>query len=373
MRNMALEVYLCKWEFTAKYHLTASDIESMSLPELLSMASPADKKAFEEQWLGYTESYGHEELREEIAKTYDTAKAVNILCFAGAAEGLYAAMRVLLNQDDHALVVVPNYQSSETVPLDICEVTGVPLNENENWSLDIDQVKSLLKSNTKLISINFPNNPTGTVLQKDCYQDLINLCRERGIYLFNDEVYRLVERDDSIRIPQVADVYEKGLSLNVMSKAYGLPGLRVGWIMTKDLKVLQKLERYKHYLSICNPAPSEQLAIIALKARDRILKRNRSLVNSNAEKVVNFFNEFPDLFEWQRSDGSCVGYPRYKGPGDTNQFCENLVDKTGVLLLPPKIYHSELMETPQDRFRIGFGRKNIEKGLAVFRNYLRHR
>ena len=96
-------------------------------------------------------------------------------------------------------------------------------------------------------------------------------------------------------------------------------------------------------------------------------------MNSNAEKVVNFFNEFPDLFEWQRSDGSCVGYPRYKGPGDTNQFCEDLVEKTGVLLLPPKIYHSELMKTPQDRFRIGFGRKNIEQGLEVFRNYLLRR
>ena len=162
-----------------------------------------------------------------------------------------------------------------------------------------------------------------------------------------------------------------GLSLNVMSKAYGLPGLRIGWIMTRDRAVLEKMEKYKHYLTICNSAPSEHLALIALKSRDRILERNRALVNENAGKLETFFAEFPDLFEWQRPDGGCVGYPRYKGSGSTDAFCENLVEKSGVLLLPPKIYHSELMPTPQDRFRIGFGRKGIDEGLAAFRAYLR--
>jgi aspartate/methionine/tyrosine aminotransferase len=370
MRDFALERYFSKWEFTAKYHMTASDIESMSLSELLSMATPEDRKAFADQWLGYTETYGHPELREEIAKTYETATPSHILCFAGAEEGVYTAMRVLLTKEDHAIVVVPNYQAAETIPLDICEVSGVPLNENDNWSLDIDQVKSQLKRNTKLISINFPNNPTGAVLDKNRFEDLIRLCREKGIYLFSDEVYRLVERDASIRLPQVGDVYEKGLSLNVMSKAYGFSGLRIGWIMTKDSECLQKMERYKHYLSICNAAPSERLAIIALKARHRILRRNQALVNHNADTLGIFFNDFSDLFEWQRPDGGCVGFPRYKGPKNTDQFCEDLVRQTGILLLPPKIYHSELIKTPQDRFRIGFGRKNIDEGLAVFRDYL---
>lgn len=370
MRDFELERYFSKWEFKAEFHMTASDIESMPLSELLSLASPEDREAFNRQWLGYTETYGHPELREEIAKTYKTAEPSNILCFAGAEEGVYTAMRVLLNRDDHAIVFVPNYQAAETIPLEICEVSGVPLDENDNWSLDIDRVQQQIRPNTKLISINFPNNPTGAVLGKDRFRALISLCRKEGIYLFSDEVYRLVERDPSIRLPQVSDVYEKGLSLNVMSKAYGLSGLRVGWIMTKDMDLLQKMERYKHYLSICNSATSERLAIIALKARDKILHRNRALVNGNAIQLGSFFNEFQDRFEWYRPDGGCVGFPRYKGPGDTNQFCEDLVNRTGVLLLPPKIYKSHLLETPQDRFRIGFGRKKIEKGLSVFRNYL---
>jgi len=146
--------------------------------------------------------------------------------------------------------------------------------------------------------------------------------------------------------------------------------LRIGWIACQDTELLQKMERYKHYLSICNSAPSEQLAIIALKARDQILQRNRTLVHGNADKLTTFFDEFPNLFEWQPSDGSCIGFPRYTGPGTTDEFCEKLVEQSGVLLLPPKVYKSELLPAPQDRFRIGFGRRNIDEGLNVFRDYL---
>jgi aspartate/methionine/tyrosine aminotransferase len=292
------------------------------------------------------------------------------LCFAGAEEGVYVAMQVLLTAEDHAIVIVPNYQAAETLPLSICEVSGVPLNPMDNWALDVDQIKQALRPNTKLISINFPNNPTGAILSRDRYDGLIDLCRERGIYLFSDEVYRLLERKDDLRLPQAADVYERALSLNVMSKAYGLPGLRIGWIMSRDTEVLQRMERYKHYLSICNSAPSEHLALIALKAKEIILARNRTLIGDNLKKLTAFFNDFPNSFDWKEPDGGCVGYPRYTGPMDTNIFCESLVRETGVLLLPPVVYRSELIETPKDRFRIGYGRKNIEQGVSVFRDYL---
>ena len=202
MRDFALERFFSKWEFAAKYNMAASDIESMSLADLLAQASPGDRAAFDRHWLGYTETYGHPELREEIAKTYDAAEPSDILCFAGAEEGIYTAMRVLLGKGDHAIVVVPNYQAAETIPLDVCEVSGVPLDENDNWSLDIDRVARLVKPNTKLISINFPNNPTGAIIAKDSFQALVSLCRENGIYLFSDEVYRLVEREPSIRLPR---------------------------------------------------------------------------------------------------------------------------------------------------------------------------
>lgn len=370
MRNFELEIHFSKWEFKAKYHMTASDVESMSLADLMSMATPEEKNDFENQWLGYTETWGAVDLRQRIAATYDTMTYKNILCFCGAEEGLYAAMRVLLSKDDHAIVVVPNYQAAETLPLEICKVTGVQLQENNNWRLDIDDVAKAIRPDTKLVSINFPNNPTGATMSADELSALVSLCRKHNIYLFSDEVYRLLELDGNKRMIQVADVYEKGLSLNVLSKAYGFPGIRIGWIASQDTELLLRLERYKHFLSICNPRPSEILAMIVLRNREQILEKNRSLLRENLSELEQFFADYPDLFEWSAPDGGCIAYPRYKGKGTVEEFCETLVEDQGVLLLPASIYRSELMETPTDRFRIGFGRRNIETGLSVLREFL---
>jgi aspartate/methionine/tyrosine aminotransferase len=130
------------------------------------------------------------------------------------------------------------------------------------------------------------------------------------------------------------------------------------------------MERYKHYLTICNSAPSERLAIIALRAKETILARNRNLVRNNLKQLEKFFGEFSDLFEWYRPAGGCVAFPKYLGSGSADQFCEDLVAKSGVLLLPPRIFRSELLDTPDNRFRIGYGRRTIGEGLDAFRSYL---
>lgn len=370
MRNFELETYFSKWEFTAKHHMTASDVESMTVAALFDLARVPEADRLENLWLGYTETWGAPDLRTAVAATYDRLQAEDILCFAGAEEGVYAAMRVLLSRDDHAIVVVPNYQAAETIPLGICGVTGVPLDPENDWRLDLEDIRRAIRPNTKLISVNFPNNPTGAVMPGQDYDALIALCREHDLYLFNDEVYRLLELDESKRLPQAADAYEKGLSLGVMSKAYGLPGLRIGWIACQDRDLLLKLERYKHYLSICNSAPSERLAVIALSVRHKILERNCALLRGNIDQLDRFFADYPDLFEWRHPDGGCIAYPRYRGSGNVEAFCTALIEESGVLLLPASIYRSELLEAPNDRFRIGFGRANIETGLSAFRDFL---
>ena len=370
MRNFALEVFFSKWEFAARHHLTASDAQSMTLSELLALASPADRARFDALHLGYTKTFGSPTLLAEIVGTYDAITDEQLLCFAGAEEGIYVAMRVLLTADDHAIVITPNYQATETIPLSICAVTGVPLDEANGWALDINAVRAALRPNTRLISINFPNNPTGAIPPRATFDALVELCAKRGIWLFSDEVYRLIERDPLARLPQVADVYERGISLGVMSKAYGLPGLRIGWLACQDRAFLEACERYKHYLSICSSAPSELLAEIALKARDTILARNRGIVQHNTGLLDAFFTDFPDLFDWHPSDGGCVAFVRYKGSDGVETFTERLVEESGVLLLPSSIYHSELGPVPQDRFRIGFGRTGMEQGLAAFREWL---
>ena len=368
--DFKLETFFSRWEFTARYHMCASDMESISVRELLEMARGDELRLWDELRLGYTETFGAPALRTAIAETYDNIGDADVLTFAGAEEGIFAAMQVLLTPDDHAIVITPNYQAAETVPASLCEVDGVALDPDNNWELDVGRISAALRPNTKVISLNFPHNPTSKVIDRATFDAIVDLARERGIYVFSDEVYRLLERNDAIRLPQIADIYEKGLSLNVMSKAYGLPGLRIGWIATRDRDVLNAMERAKHYLSICNSGPSEVLALIALGARDRLLARNHELIAENLEHMNAFFADFPQLFDWQLPDGGCIAYPRYKGSDGVEQFCRTLVEEAGVLLLPASVYQSELTETPTDRFRIGYGRANTAEGLDTMRRHL---
>ncbi|KAA3632758.1 MAG: pyridoxal phosphate-dependent aminotransferase [Proteobacteria bacterium] len=363
--DFRLETHFSKWEFKARYHMTASDAESVSLRDLLAMARPEEKEEFEAMSLGYTETFGAPDLRESIASTYAHRNASEILCFAGASEGIFAANMVILDRDSHAIVVTPNYQSHETLPAAICEATGVPLDPDDGWSLDIDRVAEAIKPNTRLVTINFPHNPTGAILPLDRYHALIDLCRKHGIYILHDEIFNGLGPTGTRHLPYVADLYERGLSLNVMSKSFGLPGLRIGWIACTDTGILSRMERLKHYLSICNSGPSERLAKIALRNRSRLLARNCAIVDENLPKWNAFFERHLELFDWYRPDGSCMAFPRYKGPDGVEAFTRALVEDSGVLLLPSTIYRSELGETPKDRFRLGFGRKGLDEGLAA--------
>jgi aspartate/methionine/tyrosine aminotransferase len=369
--DFRLETYFSQWEFEASHHMTASDAQTISLCDLLLLAEPEEREAWDNLTLGYTETWGSPALRRAVAGTYAGLAPEDILCFAGAEEGLYCAMLALLGPDDHAIVTVPNYQSMETVPVSICDsVSGVALRAESGWALDLDDMRAALRPNTRLIAVNFPNNPTGAVASRETFDGLVALCAERGIHLFNDEVYRGLERESARQLPQVAEVYEKGVSLHVMSKAYGLPGLRIGWIASRDRALLARMERMKHYLSICNSAPSEVLARIALKARDHILRTNRDLCVNNLDHLGRFFSDYPDLYDWSEPDGGCVGLALYKGRDGVEEHCRSLIEQSGVLLLPSTLFQSGLQPVPQNRFRVGFGRKDIEIGLKAWRNHL---
>ncbi|MFJ9608095.1 aminotransferase class I/II-fold pyridoxal phosphate-dependent enzyme [Kitasatospora sp. NPDC101176] len=371
--DFRLETHFSRWEFTARHHLTASDAQTMTMAELLALAGPEDREAWDTLALGYTETFGDPGLRRAIAGTYEQVDADDVICFGGAQEGLNLAMQVLLEPGDHAVVLTPNYQSAETIPLSLCEVTGVALDAARDWALDLDAVEAALRPNTRVVSVNFPNNPTGKVIDAADFTRLAQLCEEHGIRLFSDEVYRGLERDRARALPQAADLSERALSLNVTSKALGLPGLRIGWIACRDAELRSRLERAKHYTTICNSAPSEVLARIALNNRERILERNRAIIAENVPQFDAFFAEFADLFEWRAPDGGCVAYPRYLGADGVEEFCTALVEQAGVLLLPAGIFRSELTPTPVDRFRIGLGRRDPAPALAAFADWLRKR
>ncbi|HEX9895113.1 MAG TPA: aminotransferase class I/II-fold pyridoxal phosphate-dependent enzyme, partial [Gemmatimonadales bacterium] len=184
--DFRLERYFSRWEFSARYNLAGSDAETLTVAELLALGDESDRRALLDLRLGYSETYGSPALRQAIAATYDRWEPEQVLCFVGAEEGIFCAMHALLQPGDHAIVAVPNYQSTEEIPLSICEVTGVPLREATQWSMDPDEVKAALRPNTRLIAINFPNNPTGKVIAPEILQALVELAAERDLYLLSD-------------------------------------------------------------------------------------------------------------------------------------------------------------------------------------------
>src|SRR5215218_677602 len=366
--DFRLEVYLGKWEFAARYHLTASDAQTLSVAEVLGAEGLEELAALP---LGYTPTWGSDALREAIAATYDAVDPDDVLVFAGAEEAMFWAMQELVGPGGHAVVTVPNYQSMESVPLATgAAVSGLSLRPEDGWALDLDALRALLRPETRLVAVNFPNNPTGALPDPDAWAALVALCEERGIRLFSDEVYRGLEPDGTEPLRQAADASPTALSLGVMSKAYGLPGLRIGWLACRDRAVLERLETRKHYTSICNPAPSELIAARALRRGAEIIARNRAIIARNLPVFDAFFAEHADLFEWEHPRGGCVCFPRYRGADGVEAFCHDLLEQAGVVLLPASIYASDLGDVPPDRFRIGVGRADPEPALEAFGAFL---
>lgn len=362
--------YLSRLEHAVRFPLSSSYPESMSIDTLFELAGKEYRAPFMQTMLDYPPLRGTPELLEAIGATYRHITAQDIISFAGADEAIYASFQMLLNAGDHAVVITPNYQSLESVPLSRCEVTGVALDENNDWALDTQKVRDALRPNTKVLVINFPHNPTGALITRTQLDELVAMCRERGIWIFSDEVYRLTEFDPADRLPQLADIYERGISLNVTSKAYGLPGLRIGWVACQDKTWMQDLERMKQYLSICNSVPGEFLTTVALNARAPILDRVMQRSRNQRATLIAFLAKYPHLFQLSVPKAGVLAFPRYTGVEGAEAFATQLVEEAGVMVIPSVAYASELTPVSPDFLRMGFGRENLEQALAEMGKWL---
>ena len=359
-----LERYFAQYEFNVKYVLCASDCESFSIQDLLAF-EPDAADNFHQHWLGYTESQGSPSLQREICNLYDTIEPKQVLVHTGAEEAIFLFMHAILGAADHIIVHWPCYQSLFEVARSIgCQVTLWKAREENGWSLDLDELQQHIRPNTKAVIINTPHNPTGYLMPSDEFQEIARICRDKGIILFSDEVYRESEYHREDRLPAACDLGAHTVSLGVMSKTYGLAGLRIGWIATQNADVYDRMAALKDYTTICNSAPSEFLAELALRHREKLVARNMGIITSNLALLDQFLARYPDRFAWQRPQAGSIGFPRLIGE-DINEFCKGLVEKAGVLLLPGTLY-----EDQGNHFRIGFGRKNFPDALTHFEDYL---
>jgi aspartate/methionine/tyrosine aminotransferase len=359
-----IERYFAPREFTATYMLSGSDCESMSVRELLELV-PGSAEQLHDQWLGYTEVQGSPSLRRAISKLYETLGPDDILVHTGAGEVIFTFMNAALSPGDHIIVHYPCYQSlfqlAETIG---CEVTRWVARPENGWALDLDFLADHIRPDTRAVVINTPHNPTGYLMAGDDLAAIVEILSRHGTLLFSDEVYRGLEHDPADRLPAACDLYENATSVGVLSKTYGLPGLRIGWLATRDADLRARAVAIKDYTTLCNSAPSEILAEVALQALDRIVVRNLAIARSNLPLLDEFFARRCDLFSWVPPRAGAIGFPRLSA-GDVETFCDEVLEGCGVLLLPGTVY-----DPGSDHFRVGFGRRNMPEALSQLERYL---
>jgi aspartate/methionine/tyrosine aminotransferase len=359
-----LERYFAKYEFNTEFLLCSSDCEAMSIADLLALEPGAAEK-FQSTWLGYTESQGSPALRKEICNLYTTIQPEDVLVHSGAEEAIYLFMHAMLKENDHVIVHAPHYQSLSEVAKGLgCQVSPWLAREENGWALDLDELRHLMRSTTKAIVVNTPHNPTGYLMSRADFDELHKIAQEKKLLLFCDEVYRESEYDPADRLPAGCDYGEHAVSLGVTSKTYGLAGLRIGWIATKNKDVYRKMASLKDYTTICNSAPSEFLSEVALRNRQKLVHRNLSIIQNNLVVVDDLFTRYSSLFTWIRPKAGSMGFPKLL-KGDIERFCDDLVKKSGVLLLPGSMY-----DDFQNHFRLGLGRKNLPQAVERLEGYL---
>ena len=367
IKPFRIEHYYARHEFTAKFMLSSSDAQSRTLGELLSL-EPGARQAMDEHWLGYTEAPGAPYLRQAISAIYEMQAPDDVLVVSSAEEGIFVAYHALVGAGDHVIVETPCYESG----LELARSTGAEVSQwerhfEDGWAHDLGALERMIQLNTKLIYINTPSNPTGINMTSQTFASVMNLAKERGITVLCDEVYRELEHDPSTRLPAACDVFDNAISLGSMSKAYGLPGLRLGWLATRNKTVIEKCLHFKYYTTICSSAPSEFLTALALRQREPILARNLEIVQKNLPLMQDFLERHSDLFSWVKPDASPIGFAKVDMAGDVMAFCEEIVRETGVLLLPGSVY-----DQPR-HVRLGYGRSNMPEALGILEDYLKRR
>ncbi len=363
VRPFRIERYYARYEFTTRYMLSSSDCESRTIADLLELEPDAHSRLLQ-TWCGYTESPGAPELRQAIAALYERIDPDEVIVTSCAEEGIFLLYHALLGPGDHAIVETPCYESG----LELARRAGAEVSRwhrrfEDGWAHDLEALQTLLRPETRVLYVNQPHNPTGTLMDRATFERVVELAAEHGVVLFGDEVYRELEHDPADRLPAACELDARAVSLGSISKSYGLPGLRIGWLVTRDAALREAIMRMKDYTTICSSAPSEVLTALALRNRQLLLERNRRIVQRNLSRLEEFFDRHRGTFDWIRPSAGPIGFPRVRGVGDVDRFCERLA-AAGVLLLPGSVYDEP------GHVRVGFGRANLPDALAALESAL---
>jgi len=361
------EHFFARYEFNTPYQLCNSDCETLTVAELLELAG-VELADLGRLSLGYTESQGNPQLRAALAEGYATAVADDIVVLGTPVEGIYLAARAILQPGDEVVVLTPAYDALINLFAHVVGAENVRrwsfTAVGDRWTLDFDALPALLTTRTRLIVVNFPHNPTGFLPSPAQLQQLMAVAAAHDCRVFYDEMYYGLVHSGTPPIPSAADIGDHVVVLSGLSKTYGLPGLRAGWLVVRDAALRDRILNWKFYTSICPPAPTEFLALAAWQVREQLRTRSIARIEANLALADQFFGRWPELFVWRRPFAGSVALVEMNVPSVT-RFAEKMAAEAGILIQP-----AVMLGGSDRQFRMGFGRSGFPEALQKFAAYL---
>ncbi|KAK2749927.1 hypothetical protein FQN57_005344 [Myotisia sp. PD_48] len=353
--KFAIERWVAARSLTAKYDLSSSYAKPLSIHELMGISDQASAQGpisadLLSRSLGYGEMDGSTKLRSTLAglysvKTPEPLSVHNISTTSGGSQANYLVFQALCERGDHVITQYPTYQQLTSIPRSIgAEVSLWKSKSDESWRLDVDELKDMIKPNTKMIVLTNPHNPTGAILPRSTLREVIEIAREHSIIVFCDEIYRPLFHSISPADPEfppsaISLDYENVIVTGSMSKAYAMPGIRVGWIASRNLKFIDQCITHRSYTTISVSQIDEEIAAFALDGAclHPLLKRNLEIARRNLPLVDSFIEQHRWACEWVRPVASSTGFIKFSKigkPVDDAELCTQLFEKKGLLLVP---------------------------------------
>jgi aspartate/methionine/tyrosine aminotransferase len=365
IETFALERWMTTYETKVKYDIAESGILPLTVNDLLALAPPDERSAILDQLLnlplGYSEACGSLELRRLLADTYQDCEPDNILVTTGAIEANFLLFNVLLQAGDHVIAPYPAYQQIYSVPRAIgCDVSLWKVGPENGFRYDLDELERSVTRKTRLIIVNAPHNPTGAMLSADDLRRVYGLAESVGAMVMSDEAYRwlTIPGGDSLA-PPMFNLGPSGISVGTISKPFGLPGLRTGWIAgPKDL--VARCWAMRDYISLSPGKLNDALAIMAIKNRDKIIERNNGIIAANLGAARAWIDRHADILSWQPPKAGLLALLRYRLPISSMELANKLAEDYGVMLAPGSVFGYE------HHLRLGIGQQPsiFEAGLA---------
>ena len=353
--RMVLEEWFDEYQYKIKYDIGESAVKFLTFGQLGIDLNNLP--------IRYGYHNGKPELRDILADQYPGLTSNQILVTSGGSEAIFSIYAALLNPGDHVIVEHPNYPSLHDIPRSFgCSVSYLHLTYDRQFKPDLDELRSLITPKTKLVSLTHPNNPTGSMISKETLEEIIGWVESQGIYLLFDETYREMGFDATL--PSAATLSTKVISISSMSKCYGLPGIRIGWLVTQDQKILDDILGIREQVTIANNAIGEAIALHVLSQKDIYLERARDHILKN-RNIVAMWMEQQEDFEWVYPEAGVVSLPRLASHVnvDPEKLYRRLAEEYKTFVIPGRCFGMENIY-----FRLGFGSKMEEIQIGL--NYL---